>query len=96
MLLRTVPIHKSLHRPQSLFGCEPTYAILALGLSGVIFFSQFTLIGLGWLVLSGGVLLWVGRRIFKADPLWLNTYLASIKYRKYYSAQGTIWFGSKK
>ena len=96
MILRTVPIHKSLHRPQSLFGCETTYSIVAVGLSSVIFFTQFTLVGLGWFLLAGGISLWVGRKIFKADPLYINTALASLKYKRCYPAQGTIWYCNKK
>ena len=96
MILRTVPIHKSLHRPQSLFGCETTFSILAVGLSSVIFFTQFTLIGLAWFVIAGSISLWVGQKLFKSDPLYINTALASQKYKQYYPAQGTIWYCRKK
>lgn len=97
MILRTVPIHRSLHRPQSLFGCETTYSIVAVAISGAIFFTQFTLIGLVWFFLAGGISLWVGRKLFKEDPLYINVALkAKLKYRKYYPAHGTIWYGKKK
>lgn len=96
MEIRAIPIHRSLHRPQSTGGCETTWFIVSLGFSGAIFFTQFTLIGLIWMIVSGSVLLMIGRWLFKNDPLAVDVFLRSRKYKKYYPPCGSVWYRAKQ
>ncbi len=91
MSLRYVPIHKSLHRPQGIAGCDRTLFLITVTLSFVTFMTQFTVISLVWGIVTWPILLAIARKLFKQDPLSFPVYMNSTRYRKYYPPQATIW-----
>lgn len=82
--LRRLPIHRSLNRPNLLFGAEREL-ILITGLIAftLIFVSMsFPVIILGfmiWLIVAGLL-----RLMAKADPMMSRIYMRHVKYKTYY------------
>lgn len=82
-------IHRSLNRPDLMFGCErkPLYC---LGLiAAVMIFSSYNLYiaGAGLVVFCAGVYLL--RRMAKADPFMSLIFQRAVRYRYYYPARST-------
>ena len=86
---RKIPIHRALHRPSLLAGCEREL-LLGTGLvAGVLI-----LVALDLTAAIVGFLLWVAvvsglRRMAKADPVMSRVYLRAVRYREYYPAAAT-------
>lgn len=85
--LRRAPFHKSLSRPNLVFGAEREPALMAALLSFTLVF-----VGMTWLTLLVGILFWsitIGalRLAAKAHPQMSHVYRRSIKYKKFYPAR---------
>ncbi|MDR2779713.1 MAG: VirB3 family type IV secretion system protein [Synergistaceae bacterium] len=94
--IRTIPIHRSLARPQLIMGCE---RVLFLMLCMVV----TLLAGPGGImsknlvnVFLGGAFFFIGRavlsRMAKADPMMSGVFKRSVRYRPEYPASGTAGF----
>ncbi len=89
MDLRTVPIHRALHRPSLILGGERELVLV----TGLI---AFVLVVVAFSVISAvvGICLWtygvaVLRKMGKADPMMSQVYLRHIQYQAYYPAHST-------
>lgn len=83
---RRIPIHRSLHRPTLLLGCDRELLLCAGLVAGVLVFSIMT-----WWAVVVGVGLWLGAfaalsRMGKADPLMRPVLIRHQRYQSYYPA----------
>ena len=89
MDLRTVPIHRALHRPSLIMGAEREL-VLVTGLLAAI----LIVVALSLLSAAIGIALWsvgvaVLRQMGKADPMMSQVYLRHLRYQAYYPAHST-------
>lgn len=89
VLLRTVPIHRSLNRPQLILGCDRECTLFAGLVSATMVFYI-----LEWKSAVAGVLLWfvsmyVLRRMAKADPYLRHVYIRNKTYQSHYAPRPT-------
>lgn len=86
---RTIPIHRSLHRPDLLAGAERELMLMLILIMAVLIVVAQT-----WLTTVLAIVLWIlgtmGLRMMaKADPYLSKLYLRHIKYKNYYPARST-------
>ena len=89
ILLRTVPIHRALNRPNLLLGCDREMIMFAGLVSGTMIIYI-----LEWKSAVAGVFLWfislwVLRRMAKTDPYLRQVYLRNKGYRSHYPPRPT-------
>lgn len=91
MSLRTVPIHKSLHRVNTFMGGDREVLMVAALIAGSSIF-----LGQSVSSLIAGIVLWIGilipaRIINKADPLMRHVFLADLHFKqRYYPAKSHV------
>lgn len=83
--LRAVPLHRSLNRPNLVFGCDREMVMFAGLISGTMIFFVME-----WGAALTGVLLWLFavfalRRMAKADPFMRQIYMRNRTYKSYYT-----------
>lgn len=88
-MLRTIPIHRAMHRPNLLMGGDREL-VMSSGL--VAFALVFSL--QQWVAVAYGAILWFGalfllRLMARADPQLRPVYLRHRLYRRYYPARST-------
>lgn len=89
MEIRTVPIHRSLIRPNLFMGGDREMVMFAGLLAFALVFA-----GQEWVATFYGVFLWVAalfllRLMAKADPYMRQIYLRHRLYKRYYPARST-------
>lgn len=82
--LRRVPIHRALHRPDLMGGCERELFLIVALCAAVLIGVALT-----WVTTVVGLLMWFGciaalRQMAKADPIMSKVYFKHIKYKPYY------------
>ena len=89
MDLRTVPIHRALHRPSLIMGAERELVLVTGLLAAILIVVALSLpsAAIGIALWSGGVA--VLRQMGKADPMMSRVYLRHLKYQAYYPAHST-------
>lgn len=89
--MTTQVIHKSLHRPNLIFGGDREAVMFSFLFAFCIGFGGFTLISA-----IAGIVFWIGslmfwRRLAKKDPLYIKVYIRYIRQQRYYYAHKSIW-----
>lgn len=84
--LEMIPLHRALHRPNLLWGCERALLLL----TGLLC-AALTAVALSWPAAALGAAIWVGgvaalRAMAKADPQMSLVYVRHVRYRDYYPA----------
>ncbi|MDR1508712.1 MAG: VirB3 family type IV secretion system protein [Synergistaceae bacterium] len=95
-ILRTIPVHRSLTRPQLLMGCERfpflmlcMVVTLLAGPGGLMTGNFINILIAGALFFTGRALL---ARMAKGDPSMSGVFGRSVKYRAEYPAISTVRF----
>lgn len=91
---RSIPIHQSLHRPELVLGGERTPVMLCSLLSfmtGVVGLVSFS-----WLVVTLTIffwlfVVWMFRRMAKADPIMTKVWARHVGYGHFYPARTSVW-----
>jgi type IV secretion system protein TrbD len=90
--LRTIPIRRSLIRPNLIMGCERELLSFSGMLSAMVVLVLMQVIGIFFAALSGFILwsgfLFVLSRLGNQDPIMSKIYLRHIRYRIFYPAHG--------
>jgi len=87
--LRKMPVHRALHRPDLMLGCERELLLI----TGLITLT-LVVVAFNWLAAIIGVTIWtvvVGllRSMAKVDPFMSKVYLRHIKYKPFYPARSS-------
>ena len=90
--LEVVPIYKSLHKPNLVFGCEREPVLIAALIPLAMTLSAFSL-----LMLAAGVGFWIICSFFlrimaKRDPLLTKLWIRFIKHQGHYPAKTSVWW----
>ncbi|EEX47767.1 conjugal transfer protein TrbD [Jonquetella anthropi] len=92
--LRVAPIHKSLIRPQLIFGCDRVLFILSLLLTILLIFPGGLGAGNYINVVLGIAFFIIAQRILvvlaKAEPSSVSIFRRSIRYRGFYPATALV------
>ncbi len=91
---RSIPIHRSLLRPELVMGCEREPVLLcnlAAGITAIV-----SVVSTAWVSLAIAIVFYFAtlvflRRMAKKDPQMTRVWLRHINYRHYYSARSSYW-----
>lgn len=86
-MLRTVPIHAAMNRPNLFMGGDRELVMVSAILAAALIFTAQE-----WIASLYGGLLWCGALFFlrlmaKSDPLLRHVYLRHRRYQRYYPAR---------
>jgi type IV secretion system protein VirB3 len=94
--LRTVPIHRSLVRPQLLMGCERFLFLMLCMVVTLLAGPGGFMTGNFVNILAAGALFFAGRALLahmaKTDARMSDVFRRSVRYRNEYPASGTAGF----
>lgn len=93
--LKSIKIHSALNKPNLLLGGERELMLIVGLFSSVMVFIAMT-----WQTLILGVVMWIVlsmllRMMAKADPMMSKIYLKQLKYKDFYRAYSTPFYGEK-
>lgn len=89
--MRTVPVHRSLHRRILLLGGERDLVQLSAMAAFIVSIGSQTVIGI-----ASAVIFWCGavyalRRMAKTDPHMSQIFDRHVRQQDFYPARGSVW-----
>lgn len=94
VVLRQSPIHRALHRPTLIMGCEREPFLFTAILAAGLIFVMMT-----WLTTVIGLLVWLGftaglRKAAKSDTKMIGVFIRHVRFQSYYPPRGTPFSAS--
>lgn len=89
--MRTYPIYQSLHRHNHVMGAERELVLMTVLVSFLVGVGGFTLISALVAFVFYLVVLFILRKMAKADPIMSKVWFRHIKLQLVYTAKSGIW-----
>ncbi len=89
--LRKTAIHRSLHRPQIIFGGERELMLFSMLVAGGLTVSAMNLVATGIGAVIWGCCVYGLRRMAKADPQMSKVYQRQVRFAQYYAPFSRPW-----
>lgn len=83
--LRLTPLHRALHRPQQIMGCERELILFSMLIAGGLIVSALNLVATVIGITIWLVCFYVLRKMAKADPNMSKVYIRQLRYKHYYA-----------